>query len=59
MEVIGSVLSLSMIWLMTVILISEANDRLLKPSQVQADVMLPVSIMGLIFNLIQMKILKQ
>lgn len=48
-----------MIWLMTLILISEANDRLLKPSQVQADVMLPVSIMGLIFNLIQMKILKQ
>ena len=58
-EIIGSIVSLSSIWIMTVFLLGEATKRFFEPPQVQANLMLPISIMGLIFNLIQMKILDE
>ena len=42
---------------MTVWLVVEASKRFFEPPQVKGDLMLIVAIMGLIFNLIQMKIL--
>ena len=42
---------------MTVWLLVEATKRFFEPPQVKGDLMLIVAIMGLIFNLIQMKIL--
>lgn len=58
-EIIGSVVSLSSIWVMTIFLLGEATKRFFVPPQVNSQLMLPISIMGLIFNLIQMKILDQ
>lgn len=58
-EIIGSVVSLSSIWIMTLFLLGEATKRFFQPNMVNSQLMLPVSIMGLIFNLIQMKILHQ
>lgn len=51
--------SLSSIWIMTVFLVMAAFQRFFMPPQVNSNLMLPISIMGLIFNLIQMKILHQ
>lgn len=58
-EVIGSIISLSSIWIMTVFLLGEATKRFYMPNMVNGNLMLPISIMGLFFNLIQMKILHQ
>lgn len=58
-EIIGSVVSLSSIWIMTMFLLGEATKRFFVPNMVNSSLMLPISIMGLIFNLIQMKILEQ
>jgi Co/Zn/Cd efflux system component len=44
---------------MTVFLLGEATKRFFQPNMVNANLMLPISIMGLFFNLIQMKILHQ
>jgi Co/Zn/Cd efflux system component len=51
-EVIGSIVSLSSIWIMTVFLVIAATHRFFMPPQVNANLMLPISIMGLFFNLI-------
>jgi zinc transporter 2 len=51
-EIIGSIVSLSSIWIMTIILLGEATKRFFQPNIVNSQLMLPVSIMGLIFNLI-------
>ena len=51
-EIIGTVVSLSSIWIMTVFLLGEATKRFFLPNMVDSALMLPVSIMGLIFNLI-------
>jgi len=51
-EVIGSIVSLSSIWIMTIFLLGEATKRFFIPNMVNSNVMLPVSVMGLIFNLI-------
>ena len=56
-EIIGTLVSVSTIWIMTVWLLGEATKRFFQPPQVKGDLMLIVAIMGLIFNLIQMKIL--
>ena len=56
-EIIGTLVSVSTIWIMTVWLLVEATKRFFEPPQVKGDLMLIVAIMGLIFNLIQMKIL--
>jgi zinc transporter 2 len=58
-EIIGSVVSLSSIWIMTIFLVMAAFQRFFMPPQVNSNLMLPISIMGLVFNLIQMKILHQ
>lgn len=58
-EVIGSIVSLSSIWIMTIFLLGEATKRFFAPPMVNGSLMLPISIMGLVFNLIQMKILHQ
>jgi len=51
-EIIGSIVSLSSIWIMTLFLLGEATKRFFRPNVVNSSLMLPVSIMGLIFNLI-------
>jgi len=56
-EIIGTLVSVSSIWIMTVWLLFEATKRFFQPPQVKGDLMLAVAVMGLIFNLIQMKIL--
>lgn len=56
-EIIGSIVSLSSIWVMTIFLCGMAFERFFLPPQVNSDLMLPISVLGLIFNLIQMKIL--
>jgi solute carrier family 30 (zinc transporter), member 2 len=56
-EIIGTVVSLSSIWIMTIFLLGEATKRFFIPNVVNSNLMLPISVMGLIFNLIQMKIL--
>ena len=58
-EIIGSVVSLSSIWIMTIFLLGEATKRFFQPPQVNGNLMLPISVMGLVFNLIQMKILDE
>ena len=56
-EIIGTLVSVASIWMMTFWLLVEATKRFFMPPQVKGDIMLIVAIMGLIFNLIQMKIL--
>ena len=56
-EIIGTLVSVASIWIMTVWLVGEATKRFFEPPQVQGGIMLIVAVMGLIFNLIQMKIL--
>lgn len=51
-EIIGTLVSVSSIWIMTGWLFYEATKRFFQPPQVEGDVMLIVSVMGLIFNLI-------
>ena len=56
-EIIGTLVSVSTIWIMTIWLLVEATQRFFEPPRVKGDLMLIVAVMGLIFNLIQMKIL--
>jgi len=56
-EIIGTLVSIASIWIMTIWLLGEATQRFFEPNIVKGDLMLIVAIMGLIFNLIQMKIL--
>lgn len=51
-EIIGTLVSVSSIWIMTGWLLVEATKRFWEPPQVQGDIMLIVAVMGLIFNLI-------
>ena len=51
-EIVGTLVSVSSIWIMTGWLLVEATKRFFQPPQVQGDVMLIVAVMGLIFNLI-------
>ena len=56
-EIIGTLVSVSSIWIMTGWLFVEATKRFFEPPRVDGNIMLIVAVMGLIFNLIQMKIL--
>jgi len=56
-EIVGTLVSVSSIWIMTGWLLCEATKRFFEPPQVQGDIILIVAVMSLIFNLIQMKIL--
>jgi zinc transporter 2 len=56
-EVIGALASVITIWILTGILLKEAIDRLINPSEINAIVMLITSIFGLICNLAMFKVL--
>jgi zinc transporter 2 len=56
-EVIGALISVVTIWLLTGLLLKEAIDRLINPSEIYAPVMLLTAILGLICNLAMMKVL--
>ena len=56
-EVVGALASILIIWVLTVWLVTEAIQRLLVPSEIDAFLMLSISILGLVFNLIMGKIL--
>jgi cation diffusion facilitator family transporter len=56
-EVVGALASILIIWVLTAWLVSEAIQRLIVPSEINALLMLSISILGLIFNLIMGKIL--
>lgn len=56
-EVIGTLCSIAVIWLITLWLIVEATSRFFEPPIVKGNIMFIVAIISLIFNLIQMKIL--
>ena len=56
-EVIGSLISISIIWLLTIWLIYEAVLRLFNPKPIKALLMLSIACLGLLFNIIMAKIL--
>ena len=56
-EVVGTLVSIIFIWGLTIWLLWEATLRILNPQEVIGFTMLIVAVMGLGFNLIQMKIL--
>ena len=56
-EIIGTLVSVIFIWGLTIWLVWEATLRIIVGSNVQGDIMFVVAVLGLAFNLIQMKIL--
>lgn len=56
-EIVGTLVSIIFIWGLTIWLVYEATLRVLYPQPVVGGIMLFVSILGLLFNIIQMKIL--
>lgn len=58
-EIIGTMISVASMWIMTVWLVVEATHRFFEEPKVKGLTMLIVAIIGLIFNLIQIKILHQ
>lgn len=56
-EIVGTIVSIIFIWGLTLWLIYEATLRVITPQPVVGGIMLIVSILGLFFNIIQMKIL--
>jgi zinc transporter 2 len=56
-EILGTLVSIIFIWGLTVWLIYEATKRVITPQPVEGGIMLVISILGLFFNIIQMKIL--
>jgi zinc transporter 2 len=56
-EVIGALISVVTIWILTGVLLKEAYDRLVNPSEINAPIMLLVSIIGLICNFMMLKVL--
>ena len=58
-ELVGAVLSVFLVWLLTVVLCIEAVDRILHPEPVNGLVMFVTALLGLLVNLAMMKILHQ
>jgi zinc transporter 2 len=56
-EVIGALVSVILIWGLTLVLLIEAIDRMINPVEVDGKIMLYTACLGLIFNLIMVKIL--
>lgn len=56
-EIVGTMVSIILIWGLTVWLLYEATLRVLNPQPVVTGIMLIVAVMGLFFNIIQMKVL--
>ena len=56
-EIVGTIVSIIFIWGLTVWLVYEATLRIITPQPVIGGIMLIVAVLGLMFNIIQMKIL--
>lgn len=56
-EIVGTITSILLIWGLTIWLIYEATLRIINPQPVVGGIMLIVAVMGLFFNIIQMKVL--
>ena len=56
-EIVGTVVSIITIWGLTIWLLFEATWRIITPQPVMSGIMLIVAVMGLFFNIIQMKVL--
>lgn len=56
-EIVGTLVSIIFIWGLVIWLLYEATLRIITPQPVVGGIMLIVAILGLIFNIIQMKIL--
>jgi zinc transporter 2 len=56
-EVLGTLVSIILIWALTVWLVVEATARVWHPVEIVGNIMLITAVAGLFFNLIQMKIL--
>jgi len=56
-ELVGTLVSIASIWIMTVWLLKEATERFFMEPMVQGKLMFIVAVMGLFFNIIQIKIL--
>lgn len=56
-ELLGALVSIIFIWIVTVWLIVEATLRLMNPEVINGLFMLEISLLCLVFNLIQMSIL--
>ncbi|KRX07115.1 hypothetical protein PPERSA_09329 [Pseudocohnilembus persalinus] len=56
-EILGALTSVLVIWGLTVWLIVEAVDRIINPEDIERLTMLITAILGLVFNLIQFKML--
>ena len=58
-EMVGAVMSVFLIWVLTVVLCMEAVDRFLHPEPVDGQIMFITALMGLLVNLAMMRILHQ
>lgn len=58
-EIIGTLVSIIFLVTVTMYLLKEAVDRVLKPPELESNIMLITAVCGLFFNLIQMQILHQ
>ena len=56
-EVIGALSSVVLIWALTIVLVLEAIERIIYPRYVDGKVMLITATLGLVFNLIMVKVL--
>ena len=56
-EVLGTLLSIFVIWAVTAWLVVEATFRFIYPQEIQGQIMLGTAGIGLVFNIIQMKVL--
>lgn len=56
-ELVGTLVSVVSIWIMTIWLLVAATQRFFMPPQVQGSLMFIVAVVGLFFNMIQIKIL--
>jgi zinc transporter 2 len=56
-EVIGALASVILIWALTLVLVLEAIDRVIHPVYVDGKIMLITAALGLVFNLIMVKVL--
>jgi zinc transporter 2 len=56
-EVIGALVSVFTIWFLTLVLIQEAFERLLRPREINAEVMLFTAVFGLVCNIAMFKVL--
>lgn len=56
-EVIGALASVILIWALTLVLVLEAIERIINPVKVDGKIMLVTASLGLVFNLIMVKVL--